>query len=195
MTRGCLNIALSETYRRNVSVCLMAILVRLAHRQVSLPLRRYRIYLSRGLICGKLARIQAAFCRLFLAHRKYRKVDQVTLKENERNVALMNGQTTHGGRNTRIVLTLLIMVVREIGAVAAMMAEAFSLIFVKEKREHRYIHHRSCLTNLHRIPSSLPDWFPSRSVSPISATCSPGNSRFTRRIRAELAVHASANCY
>lgn len=32
-------------------------------------------------------------------------------------------------------------------------------------------------------------------VSPISATCSPGNNRFTARIRAERAVHASANCY
>lgn len=72
----------------------------------------------------------------------------------------------------------------------------FSAIFVKKKKKRLNVNIPIIARVLSIcIPSSLSDWFSSRSVSPISATCSPGNNRFTRRIRVELAVHASANCY
>lgn len=185
MTRGCLNIALSETYCRNVSVFLMAIPVRLVHRQVSLPLRRCRIYLLRafGLIWKSSRAYKRLFAaRLFSIRRKHRKVDRVTLRKNERNIALMNGQTTLGRRNT---LSCVVIVNYDCQRDLLLRMLWWRKFFLDNFRKKKW----------ERIPSSLPDWCPSCSVSPISATCSPGNSRFIRRIRVKLAVHASANCY
>lgn len=173
---------------------------------MSLPLRRCRIYLWESFRFNMWKSSRAykrliASCYFRLAGKTGKSIERY-IGRTERGCRVgkrMNERHT-GEKNTSIVLTLLIMVITETGYVIAATAKAPSRQFLcgggkKKIKNRQYAHHRSRLTNLRRIRSSLPDRFPSRSVSPISATCSPGNNRFTGRIRAELAVHASANCY
>lgn len=76
------------------------------------------------------------------------------------------------------------------GSVIAVAMKAPSRVFRKKKKKKKSCraHHRSSyLSAPHPFESDRPAPFPLYIT--ISATCSPGNNRFTGRIRAELALY------
>lgn len=196
---------------------LIAILVRLAHSQVSPSLflidRVDAGYISLGdfgLICGKARAHTSGLLLVVIFAGKNRKVDRAiyiyrkreTERENERDV----GKRTNDTREKKyysIVLTLLIMVITETRDVIAATAIAPSRRnFCGEKKKKKNFKKTINMPIIARVSpicavsarvcliGSLPALY--RQSAPRAHL---GITILAGRIRAELAVHASANCY
>jgi len=168
----------------------MAILVRLA--QVSpgtLSMRVGRIFRqASGSICGKAHARTAAYCQLFSARGKNRKIDRTIyvaeMRESERG-RKEKSQRARIQETTDRVDTIN-RDHRRTRSIIAVTTKAPSWFSWKKKKEKIVEPIISRPTDLFRIRSSLPNRLPLYIT--ISATCSPGNNRFTGRIHAELAL-------
>jgi len=139
----------------------------------------------------RLARVQAAYCQLFSARGKNQKIDRTIYRGTEREKGERRRGRLASKRARKQETTDRIDTINRGHRRDLSLHWWRKLLpsFLADKKEKncRAYHRPPHRSAPHPFESAQPALFPLYIT--ISATCSPGNNRFTGRIRAELALY------